>query len=130
MQVKKGQEGQECLICKEEYGTRPSDTETVERQIHLPCNRKHTVGSSCIVAWLSAHNTCPICRHEFFPAERSRSERPEPQYIEFLDDEDVTDVGEDSDDGEFFDESGDTDFEDENMSDEDEVSDDEEDMSG
>ena len=125
MQVKECQDGQECLICKEEYGTRPSETEPAERPIHLPCNPKHTVGSSCIVAWLSAHNTCPICRYEFFPEERARSERPEPLYIEMLDDGDGTDAGEDSDDGEFVDECGDEDVEDENMSSEDEVSDDE-----
>lgn len=121
--------GQECLICKEEYGTRPSGTEPAERQIRLPCNAKHMVGSSCISTWLDAHNSCPICRYEFFPKEKTRAERPEPQYIELLDDDDITDEGEDLEDGEFVDEDGATNYEDENMSDVDEVGDDDEDMS-
>ncbi|CAF9905905.1 hypothetical protein IMSHALPRED_004013 [Imshaugia aleurites] len=56
---------EECLICKDEYGTTSTETGKIERQIRLPC--KHTVGSECIERWLQDHNTCPICRHEFFP---------------------------------------------------------------
>ena len=35
--------------------------------MRLPCN--HTVGSACIAIWLKTNNTCPVCRHEFFPAQ-------------------------------------------------------------
>ena len=63
------EEGEECIICKEEYGTTSSETGKVERKIHLPCNKNHTVGSKCIETWLNEHNTCPICRHEFFERE-------------------------------------------------------------
>ncbi|KAF6235451.1 hypothetical protein HO173_006134 [Letharia columbiana] len=119
------EEGQECLICKEEYGARSSETGTAERQIRLPCNPKHTVGSKCITAWLQAHNTCPVCRYEFFPAERSDKERAERLYIGFADDDDSSDEGEDTDDEYFSDEGGETDDEDENMDDEDSEEDDE-----
>ncbi len=116
-------EGQKCLICKEEYGTTTSETGTAERQIRLPCNAKHMIGSECIVTWLEKHNTCPICRFEFFPAERTKSERLEALYVDVIDDEDMSYLGEDTDDEDFMDEGGETSYEDENMSD------DEEDMS-
>lgn len=111
---------QECMICIEEYGTRSPEGETVERQIRLPCNSEHTVGSSCIFTWLQAHNTCPICRYEFFPAQRTDKARTTELYISFQDEEDLTDGGEDTDDEDFIDECGETDEEDVNMSDEDE----------
>ncbi|KAL9133938.1 MAG: hypothetical protein Q9175_004886 [Cornicularia normoerica] len=56
------EEGEECMICKEEYSTRKG----AEKKIALPCEAKHTVGSKCIQSWLQEHNTCPVCRHEFF----------------------------------------------------------------
>ena len=116
-------EGQECLICKEEYGTMPSETGTVERQIRLPCNSKHMVGSECIVTWLEEHNSCPMCRFEFFPTGKPKSEGLEVLYIDVIDGEDMSDSGEGSDDEDFMIEGGEANYEDENMSD------DEEDMS-
>ena len=56
-----------CGICLEEYGTLSRGTGTIEVEIRLPCN--HTIGSACIAVWLSTNNTCPVCRHEFFPAQ-------------------------------------------------------------
>ena len=56
-----------CSICLEEYGSLCRETGTVEIEIRLPC--PHTVGSACIAIWLKTNNTCPICRHEFFPAQ-------------------------------------------------------------
>ena len=56
-----------CGICLEEYGTLSRETGTMEVEIRLPCN--HTIGSACIAIWLKANNTCPVCRHEFFPAQ-------------------------------------------------------------
>ena len=106
---------QECLICQEKYETKSSGSETAERQIRLPCNAKHTVGSRCIAHWLQDHNTCPICRAELFPAERSRSGN-EPLYISLLDDDDEEEEAGDDSDEEFSDEEGKTDLEDENMS--------------
>ena len=67
------EEGEECIICKEEYGTTSSETGKVERKIRLPCNKNHTVGSNCIETWLNEHLTCPICRHEFFERDYSES---------------------------------------------------------
>lgn len=121
-------DGQECMICKEEFDARLPETETMERQIRLPCNLKHTVGSDCIAAWLQAHSTCPICRYEFFPAERTTKARPEFLYITFDDEEDISDESDDGEDGDFIDEGGDTDYEDENMSDEGEDSSDEDEL--
>lgn len=116
--------GQECLICREEYST-----STSEVQIRLPCNSKHTVGSSCIATWLRDHNNCPMSRHEFFPAEKSQSEVIEDLYVDLASDDDISDRGEDSD-GDFRYEGGDTDFEDENMSENDgSASEEDEDMS-
>lgn len=70
-----------CGICLEEYGTLSRETGTIEIEIRLPCS--HTIGSACVVTWLKTNNTCPICRHEFFPAQ------PRP-YLEhgIIDDED------------------------------------------
>ena len=116
----KATKGQECLICKEEYGARSSETETTERQIRLPCNANHMVGSNCISIWLQDHNTCPICRYIFFPAEKTKSERPAAVYVDFVDDDDTSDPGQTSDDEDFMYEEGDIDEEDENMSDIDE----------
>ena len=79
-----------CSICLEEYGTLSRETGTIEVEIRLPC--KHTIGSACIAIWLKTNNTCPICRHEFFPAQ------PRP-YLEhgIMDDEEDEDVDVDED---------------------------------
>ena len=77
------------------------------------------MGSSCIAAWLQAHGTSPVgSRSEFFPAEKADAERTEPLYIGFVDDEGASVQGGDTDDKNFVDEGGETDFEDGNMSDE------------
>ena len=54
---------EECTICREMY----SSPTSIEYKIQLPCCGKHTMGSECIEAWLRKHNTCPLCRQEFFP---------------------------------------------------------------
>ena len=117
--------GQECMICQEEYST---DISVVERQIRLPCNPKHTVGSNCIVTWLQAHNTCPICRYEFFPKEKNqKSNIDRERMMELLvslledgdEDEEVVDQDGDVGDEDFVDEELETE-DNMNMSDEDE----------
>ena len=126
----KAAKNQECLICKEEYSASRSRSEISEVQVRLPCHQKHTVGSNCITIWLKDHNTCPVCRYEFFPAEKTNSERTDDLYVDLEDDDDTSDLGETSDDEDFLYDGGDTNDEDENMSDDDEVtSDDDEDMS-
>ena len=121
------EEGQDCMICKEEYGTPSSETETGETQVRLPCSDKHTVGANCIVQWLQSHNTCPVCRRELFAKERTRAERSEPALIDLLDDEDDDGDGEsDVEDEDFVDDDAETDEEDVNMSDVDECVSDEE----
>ena len=57
-----------CIICHEEYGTAPSDSEPAEEAVCLPCPGKHIVGLACISSWLSSDThrySCPYCRHEF-----------------------------------------------------------------
>lgn len=62
---------QPCIICLAECGTLCPETGIVEWEIRLPCN--HTVGSRCIAKWLDpadvGNNSCPLCRHVFFPAQ-------------------------------------------------------------
>ena len=54
---------EECAICHDMY----SSPTSAEYKIQLPCCGKHTMGSKCIETWLREHNTCPLCRQEFFP---------------------------------------------------------------
>ena len=58
----------ECMICREKYGTVPSDNGIIEHAVLLPC--LHHVGSECIAIWLSPRdlpgNSCPLCRTPFF----------------------------------------------------------------
>ena len=56
-----------CMICLEDYNTLNTSTGIVEWEVRLPCG--HGVGSSCIVTWLGASNSCPACRRTFFPAQ-------------------------------------------------------------
>ena len=60
-------EEQQCIICMEECGTMNSETGLAENAIRLPC--EHIVGSGCIAQWLRSNNTCPLCRHVFFPTQ-------------------------------------------------------------
>ena len=63
-----------CMICLEQYGSVNQSTGAVELEVRLPC--LHTVGTICITTWLQDHNSCPLCRASFFPAQ------PRP-YLEF-----------------------------------------------
>lgn len=56
-----------CMICLEPYGTLSPITGATELQVRLPCG--HFVGSVCIATWLRDKNSCPACRHTFFPAQ-------------------------------------------------------------
>ena len=84
-------EEERCFICLEEYGTLSRETGTIEVAIRLPCN--HCTGSACIATWLKDRNSCPICRHEFFPAQ------PRP-YLEHG----IMDDGDEDEDEDEFDE--------------------------
>lgn len=60
-----------CIICHEEYGTAPSDSEPAEEAVRLPCPGGHIVGSKCISSWFSSdmnRHSCPYCRTEFLAA--------------------------------------------------------------
>ena len=75
-----------CIICLTECGTLCPETGVVEWEIRLPC--KHSVGSRCIATWMNpkgtASNSCPVCRHVFFPAQP----RPYLEHGVFEDDQD------------------------------------------
>ena len=64
--VVSGEDGN-CMICLEDYNKLNTSTGIIESEVRLPCG--HQVGSSCIVTWLQAHNSCPACRATFFPAQ-------------------------------------------------------------
>ena len=55
-----------CTICSDEYGTASGIDKKAEHPVRLPCS--HIVGAECIAKWLTERsNSCPYCRHEFFP---------------------------------------------------------------
>ena len=67
--VTKGElpEDNTCIICHEEYGVAPSDSEPAEDAVRLPCPGQHIVGLDCISSWFidTYRSTCPYCRYEF-----------------------------------------------------------------
>ena len=67
--VRLGKGWSHCSICKEKFGDQSDGIGEPEVQVSLPCHKRHTMGSYCIIKWLEQHNTCPICRQELFPAE-------------------------------------------------------------
>ena len=81
----KRDEEERCSICLEEYGTLSRETGTIEVEVRLPCN--HCTGSACIATWLKDHNSCPICRLEFFKAQPRPYEDEEDQDDWFDEDE-------------------------------------------
>lgn len=93
----------ECMICREKYGTFPSDSGVIEHAVLLPCS--HHVGSECIAIWLSPKmrvgNSCPLCRKVLF--------QPRDTDDEDEDEDDYDDESEDADEdgNEDDDESGD-----------------------
>ena len=84
-----GSEDRKCPICAEDY------TAGFHRAVRLPCN--HCFGEQCITKWLTPFipwdptagltrritgnhpgaNTCPICRHVFFPPQEAVDCLPE-----------------------------------------------------
>lgn len=53
-----------CPICLEEITTTTTTTSSPP-PTHLPCT--HTLHTPCIAAWLTSHNTCPLCGCVLFP---------------------------------------------------------------
>ena len=82
---------EECAICQDKYGTPTS----AEYKIQLPCCGKHTMGSKCIETWLRKHNTCPLCRQEFFPECCYKIDEDGNNY--FVEDEEEDDDDDDDD---------------------------------
>lgn len=53
--VEIGEDGEECVICLEEFEVGGSAKE-------MPC--KHRFHGGCIEKWLGIHGSCPVCRHK------------------------------------------------------------------
>ncbi|KAL1549027.1 RING-type E3 ubiquitin transferase [Salvia divinorum] len=71
---------QECAICKESF--------TLGAVVNqLPC--LHLYHPSCILPWLAARNTCPLCRYELPTDHNERSEIVDEHYL--IDDTSVDD---------------------------------------
>ena len=90
--------GAECMVCREQYGTIPSDNGTIEHAVLLPCS--HHVGSECIYTWLSPENgpgnSCPLCRTVFFPM--ALGDYEDEYEDDYSDDEDDGNGNDDEDD--------------------------------
>ena len=67
-----------CSICCEEYGTLSRATGIMEVAMRLPCD--HCIGSACITTWLKDHNSCPLCRREFFPVQPREDEEDQDDW--------------------------------------------------
>ena len=72
-----GEEGLDCAVCKEIFSLGNETTQ-------LPC--LHLYHAHCIVPWLSARNSCPLCRYELPTDDKDYEERKQ----------NVVDVSEDS----------------------------------
>ena len=94
--------GAECMICREEYGTVPSDNGTIEHAVSLPCG--HHVGSECIAIWLSPGdglgNSCPLCRTVFFPSYLRDIDEDDDDYDDEGDEDGASDSSEENNEGE------------------------------
>ena len=51
--------GDQCSICMEDF-------EIGRNMMCLDCDGKHAFCQVCIERWFADHNTCPICRHNFW----------------------------------------------------------------
>ena len=54
---------QECAICQETF-------EKTDLVCQLPCHIKHIFHATCVKAWISRQNACPLCK-EKIPIEES-----------------------------------------------------------
>lgn len=59
-----------CAICQEDFAV----GDTVTSLAPEPTQCAHVFHSSCIIPWLSEHNSCPVCRFEL-PADSQEYER-------------------------------------------------------
>ncbi|KAI8462935.1 MAG: hypothetical protein J3K34DRAFT_445799 [Monoraphidium minutum] len=50
-----GGEADACAVCQCEY-------QEGDRMVHFPCLHKYH--EDCVLPWLEAHKTCPLCKEE------------------------------------------------------------------
>ncbi|GAB4814710.1 hypothetical protein N2152v2_001756 [Parachlorella kessleri] len=62
-------EGEPCSVCHDDF-------KRSEEVVELPCN--HCFHEGCLMPWLEAHNTCPVCRLEL-PVEGQQQGRQQEQ---------------------------------------------------
>jgi len=65
----------DCAVCKEQFklGTEDPDEQVV---LSLPC--LHTFHEGCILPWLKASGTCPVCRYALVPQPEHHPPGPTP----------------------------------------------------
>lgn len=80
-----GEEGLDCAVCKEVFSLGNETTQ-------LPC--LHLYHAHCIVPWLSARNSCPLCRYELPTDDKDYEERKQNDVVDV-----VSEDGSSSDDG-------------------------------
>ncbi|CAH8385897.1 unnamed protein product [Eruca vesicaria subsp. sativa] len=87
-----GEEGLDCAVCKEVFSL---GNETLQ----LPC--LHLYHAHCIVPWLSARNSCPLCRYELPTDDKDYEERKqnvvEDVREDSSDDDEGSEAGEEED---------------------------------
>ncbi|KAJ0234573.1 hypothetical protein HA466_0272860 [Hirschfeldia incana] len=70
-----GEEGLDCAVCKEVFSLGNETTQ-------LPC--LHLYHAHCIVPWLSARNSCPLCRYELPTDDKDYEERKQNDVVDVV----------------------------------------------
>lgn len=88
-----GEEGLDCAVCKEIFSLGNETTQ-------LPC--LHLYHAHCIVPWLSARNSCPLCRYELPTDDKDYEERKQNDVVDVVSEDssssdDGTEAGEEED---------------------------------
>jgi hypothetical protein len=56
-----------CIICLEQLAITPSPNPDPVPEAAVLINKcGHVFGRNCLTEWMREHNTCPVCRVEFF----------------------------------------------------------------
>ncbi|KAK9819886.1 hypothetical protein WJX72_003607 [[Myrmecia] bisecta] len=70
-----GGPGVQCAVCRE-------DLKVGDEVQIMPCNDSHVYHPPCLAPWLTAHNSCPVCRFELPTDDTVYERRKEREKIE------------------------------------------------